>query len=96
MLAMFSTSTRRNSNGWVPLLACLSWRLPSHITRPVPITAVPARPKKKYNQRNHGPAKTPMCNPYMPPEISIGVASIWLPPCRVPLTPSNSQPPPRW
>ncbi|MNJ55701.1 hypothetical protein D3C77_512120 [compost metagenome] len=88
MLAMFSTSTRRSSPGWLPLLACLSWRLPSHSTRPVPITAVPARPKKKYNQRSQGPANTPMCKPYIPPEISIGVASMVLAPCSSPLTPS--------
>jgi hypothetical protein len=57
MLAMFSTSTTRNSNGITPLLACLSWRLPSQITSPVPIIAVLARPQMKYSQRRIGPAK---------------------------------------
>ena len=63
MLAIFSTSTKRSSKGITEALACLSWRLPSQITKPVPIIAVPARPQIKYSQRSTGPAKWPMCKP---------------------------------
>ncbi|MCY1183994.1 hypothetical protein D9M73_246510 [compost metagenome] len=91
MLAILSTSTRRSSPGTAPLLACLSWRLPNHITNPVPITAVPATPKKKYSQRSQGPAKLPMCRPAKLKAVIIKPLSglPWL--NSAPLAPSNVQ-----